>query len=211
MCNKLPSPWSHQVFPRHLLPLPLVYSLLFLLSLLIIDCRVNWNKLSKITNYFKKNFGIFCIAKLMIKRKKLIAEINLVPYIDVMLVLLVIFMIVTPILTQGVHVQLPQAAAKALPPQPEVPIIVSVDSRGDYYLNTTDHPTQTISPNDLLTKVAALMQLAEQNHTHRAVYVKGDDAVDYGKVVQAMVLLQRAGVNNVGLMTQTPENISPKK
>lgn len=138
-------------------------------------------------------------------RKRPIAEINVVPYIDVMLVLLVIFMIVTPILTQGVNVKLPQAAAKALPPKPEPPLIVSVDSRGDYYLNTATNPTQPISAEDLVTHVAATLQLAKQNHQQRDVYVKGDSDVDYGKVVHAMVLLQQAGADSVGLMTQTPE------
>jgi biopolymer transport protein TolR len=144
-------------------------------------------------------------------RKRPIAEINVVPYIDVMLVLLVIFMIVTPILTQGVNVKLPQAAAKALPPKQETPIIVSVDSRGDYFLNTTDNPTQPISAENLLTQVAATLQLAKQNHQQRDVYVKGDSEVDYGKVVRAMVLLQQAGADSVGLMTQTPENADSKK
>lgn len=137
-------------------------------------------------------------------RKRPIAEINVVPYIDVMLVLLVIFMIVAPILTQGVNVKLPEAAARALPPKTEEPIIVSVDSRGDYYLNTAKNPAQPITPNDLLTQVAATLQLAKQNHQQRDVYVKGDNTVDYGKVVQAMVLLQQAGADSVGLMTQNP-------
>src|SRR3990167_6712393 len=141
-----------------------------------------------------------------VMQKRPIAEINVVPYIDVMLVLLVIFMIVTPILTQGVHVNLPQATAKALPPTSNTPIIVSVDNRGDYYLNIAENPTQPVTAENLVTRVAATLALAKQNHQQRDVYVKGDNEVDYGKVIQAMVLLQQAGAESVGLMTKTPEN-----
>lgn len=146
------------------------------------------------------------LSKRSKNRRRAVAEINVVPYIDVMLVLLVIFMITAPLLTQGVNVSLPQAAAKALPPKQDLPIIVSVDSRGDYYLNIADNPKQPISAENLTTKVAATLQLAQQNHQTRDVYVKGDRQVDYGKVVEAMVLLQQAGAETVGLMTQTPES-----
>ncbi len=140
--------------------------------------------------------------------KRPLSEINVVPYIDVMLVLLVIFMITAPLLTQGVNVKLPQAAAKTLSPKQESPIIVSVDGRGDYYLNISEEPSQPVSAQNLMTRVAAALQLAQQNHQQRDVYVKGDANVDYGKVVQVMVLLQRAGADNVGLMTQIPDKKS---
>jgi biopolymer transport protein TolR len=142
-------------------------------------------------------------------RRRPMAEINVVPYIDVMLVLLVIFMIVTPMLTQGVNVKLPQAAAKALPTKQE-PIIVSVDSRGEYYLNVAANPTQPISSQNLVTQVAATLQVAKQHNQLRDVYVKGDSEVDYGKVVQAMVLLQQAGADSVGLMTQNTTETTNK-
>ena len=138
------------------------------------------------------------------KRKGPLAEINVVPYIDVMLVLLVIFMITTPLLTQGVNVQLPQAAAKALPPRHELPIIVSVDNRGNYFLNISEHPDQPMTPQNLINEVAAALQLAKQHQSTRDLYVKGDRAVAYGTVIQAMVLLQHAGADTVGLMTQNP-------
>ncbi|MBT8506609.1 protein TolR [Coxiella-like endosymbiont of Rhipicephalus sanguineus] len=134
-------------------------------------------------------------------RKRALAEINVVPYIDVMLVLLVIFMITAPLLTQGVNVKLPQAAAKTLFPQ-QAPIIVSIDSHGSYFLNIAKEPSQPITTQDLVTRVAAALQLANQNHQKQEIYVKGDKEVDYGKVVQMMVLLKYAGANNVGLMTQ---------
>lgn len=135
-------------------------------------------------------------------RRRPMSEINVVPYIDVMLVLLVIFMIAAPLLSQGVNVNLPQASAKALPPQPAPPIIVSVDRGGRYYLNVSDQPKSPISPQNLMVQVSAQLEVAKQKHQARDVYVKGDRAVDYGKVVEAMVLLQKAGVANVGLITQ---------
>ncbi|AKQ33274.1 protein TolR [Candidatus Coxiella mudrowiae] len=137
-------------------------------------------------------------------RKRALAEINVVPYIDVMLVLLVIFMITAPLLTQGVNVKLPQAAAKTLSPQQEAPIIVSIDSHGSYFLNIAKKPSQPITTQDLVTRVAAALQLANQNHQKQEIYVKGDKEVDYGKVVQMMVLLKYAGANSVELMTQNP-------
>lgn len=134
-------------------------------------------------------------------RRGVLAEINVVPYIDVMLVLLVIFMITAPLLSQGVNVKLPQAAAKALPPENDVPIVLSVDAGGLYYLNVSANPSQPIDERELYYRVAALLALADQRHTHRPVYVKGDRQVDYGKVVSAMALLQKAGAQDVGLIT----------
>ncbi len=126
------------------------------------------------------------------------AEINIVPYIDLMLVLLVIFMVTAPLLQQGVSVDLPQASAEALPPQDLEPIIVSVDKMGNYYLNIADNPTHTIDDNALTLRIAAELK----RNPHRKVLVKGDQVVNYGKVVSAMVLVQRAGANGVGLITQ---------
>lgn len=128
--------------------------------------------------------------------KKPMAQINIVPYIDVMLVLLVIFMITTPLLSQGVNVDLPQAAAKTLQDNKE-PIIVSVDSRGLYYLNIASNPGAPLSSDALSQRVAAELKLSKK----RQILVKGDDHVNYGKVVQAMVLLQHAGAGHVGLVT----------
>lgn len=136
------------------------------------------------------------------RSRRPIAEINVVPYIDVMLVLLVIFMIAAPLLSQGVNVTLPQASAKALPPKSEPPIIVSVDEHGQLYLNVSDQPKQPISVQVLMVQVAAQLAVAKQKNQTREVYVKGDRAVSYGKVVEAMTMLQKAGVSNVGLITQ---------
>ena len=138
------------------------------------------------------------------RRRSAIAEINVVPYIDVMLVLLVIFMITTPLLSQGVKVDLPQAAAEALSSENEEPIIISVDKEGHYFLNVSDTPETPMPVNELATQVAAYVKMAEQQNKPRLVLVKGDQEVAYAKVVSAMALLTKAGVKQVGLMTQSP-------
>ena len=133
-----------------------------------------------------------------------IAEINVVPYIDVMLVLLIIFMITTPMLTQGVKIQLPKTAAKSLPQADTQPIIVTVDKAGNYYLNIADKPLEALSPVIIGNRVAAALQVAAQANTTRQVMVKGDANVNYGAVVAAMSLLQQAGAKTVGLVTEPP-------
>lgn len=141
-------------------------------------------------------------------KRKPITEINLVPYIDVMLVLLLIFMITAPLLTQGVQVQLPSASAKAMPPQKEMPIIVSVDQQGELFLNTSVTPQQPITPQDLMSDVSSQLTNAQTQHKEQDVYVKGDRNANYGEVMKAMVLLQKAGAQNVGLVTQSPSRSS---
>jgi biopolymer transport protein TolR len=137
------------------------------------------------------------------RRNRAIADINIVPYIDVMLVLLVIFMIATPLLTQGVKVSLPKAHAAALPNPDNLPLIVSVNATGQYFLSTVAND-KPLPAQQLAIRVAAELALAKQQGKQRQVFVKGDKAVSYGKVVQAMVLLQKAGVQKVGLMTRGP-------
>lgn len=137
--------------------------------------------------------------------RNLLAEINVVPYIDVMLVLLVIFMITTPLLNQGVNVELPQARAESLAANKTLPLIVVVDKQGQYFLNTQNTQAKPLTAKQLVTRVAAEIQLAKQSNEKRAVLVKGDKAVAYGKVVHAMALLQYAGVPKVGLMTRYDE------
>lgn len=139
-------------------------------------------------------------------RRKPISDINLVPYIDVMLVLLLIFMITAPLLTQGVQVQLPSATAKAMPPQKSKPIIVSVNQQGELFLNTAVTPDQPITPQDLMSTVSSQLTNAQTEHKEQDVYVKGDRHANYGAVMKAMVLLQKAGAQNVGLVTQNPSN-----
>lgn len=128
------------------------------------------------------------------------SDINVVPFIDVMLVLLVIFMITTPLLTQGVKVELPKTSAAAMNEQQKEPLIVTVDSSGNYYLNLSDKPGQAITARTLSHLVST--QLSTQGEESRPVLVRGDKNVNYGKVVEAMVLLQQAGAKSVGLITQ---------
>jgi biopolymer transport protein TolR len=139
-------------------------------------------------------------------RKKPLSEINVVPYIDVMLVLLVIFMITAPMISQGIQVSLPQTESSELS-TPQTPIIVSVDQNGRLFLNVSDNPQQPIKPSDLLTRVSAELEIAKEKKENRPVFVKGDQAVNYGQVVKTMGLLQKAGVDNVGLMTQLQESL----
>lgn len=140
----------------------------------------------------------------MTRFKKPMSDINIVPYVDVMLVLLVIFMITTPLLTQGVDVDLPQAEAKSVEAEKRDPIIVSVNSHGQYFLNTAEKPEQPIVANDLIARVAAELHTDPK----KQVLVRGDKNVSYGEVVSAMVLLQQAGAATVGLVTESPQDHS---
>ena len=132
-------------------------------------------------------------------KRKPVSEINVVPYIDVMLVLLIIFMITAPLLQQGVEIDLPQASANPLPPEQREPLIISVSKDGDLYLNIGENNDKPIDEDMLANRVAAVIN----NHPQTPVLVRGDKAVDYGRVTEAMVLLQSAGVEKVGLMTES--------
>lgn len=136
------------------------------------------------------------------KRRKPVSEINVVPYIDVMLVLLIIFMVTAPLVTQGVKVDLPKADAEPLEEESKPPMIASVDAQGNYYLNVGDTPDKAMSATDLATLVATQLQSSPDT----PVIVKGDGAVSYNQVIQLMVLLQKAGVPSVGLMTDSPSD-----
>ena len=129
------------------------------------------------------------------------AEINVVPYIDVMLVMLVIFMITAPLLTQGVKVDLPEASAEPLDAEQQEPLVVTVDADGDLFLNVGDAPETPVAAEALVQNVSAVLRRRKD----KTVLVRGDHAVDYGAVVAAMVLLQQAGVPHVGLVTEPPE------
>lgn len=137
------------------------------------------------------------------KRERPISDINVVPYIDVMLVLLVIFMITAPMLSQGVTVDLPKAASETLQPTDREPIIVSVNQQGTYFLNISSTPADPIESQALVVRVAAELELAKQTGQKLNVLVKGDQGVAYGKVVQAMALLKQAGAEQVGLLTDS--------
>ncbi len=132
------------------------------------------------------------------QKRKLIAEINVVPYIDVMLVLLIIFMVTAPLLTQGIKVDLPKAGAEPIrdvPNQP--PLVVSIDAVGNLYINVGDDEDKPVSGKEIVARTGAVLR----NRPQTPVLVKADRAVEYGFVVGAMVLLQRAGADNVGFVT----------
>ena len=134
-------------------------------------------------------------------RKRPMSEINVVPYIDVMLVLLIIFMITAPLLSQGVKIDLPQVPSEPLPASDSDPVIVSVDAAGNFFINYGEDQDQPVSPEVLVNRVSALVKYRPK----LPVLVKGDAGVNYGRVVQAMALLQGAGVKGIGLITEAPE------
>ena len=134
-------------------------------------------------------------------RKRPMSEINVVPYIDVMLVLLIIFMITAPLLSQGVKVDLPQAPSESMPSSDKEPVIVSVDEAGNFYINYGDNQDKPVAPATLANRINALLKYQPDI----PVYVKGDTNVSYGRVVELMALLQRSGVEGVGLVTDPPE------
>ena len=136
------------------------------------------------------------------RRNRLMAEINVVPYIDVMLVLLVIFMITAPLLTEGVKVDLPTARAKPLDRSDSEPLVVAIDADGQFYIQFGENQDKPVDALTLVTRVSAVMR-------HRPgvqVLVRGDESVPYGDVVYVMTLLQKAGAPSVGLITKPPED-----
>ncbi|MES2817971.1 MAG: protein TolR [Pseudomonadota bacterium] len=147
------------------------------------------------------------------KRRKPVAEMNVVPYIDVMLVLLVIFMVTAPMLNQGVKVDLPRVSSEALPQDNDARVLtVSIKADKTYYWNMGDEvdadqgkqsETATELPKLVQTVSAILSQNAAQGKKVQ-VFVRGDKSVDYGSVMGVMGGLQQAGVGNVGLITEAP-------
>lgn len=131
-------------------------------------------------------------------KRKLNADINVVPYIDVMMVLLVIFMITAPMLTQGVSVELPKASAEPVDTQEQEPIIITVDKEGLFYINIGGDEQEAITGEEVSSRVEKI--LAEK--PQQLLLVRGDKAVSYDAVIQLMSMLQQAGANSVGLVTE---------
>ena len=134
------------------------------------------------------------------KKRRAMSEINVVPYIDVMLVLLIIFMITAPIVQQGVEIELPKASANSLPPEQQEPVILTVSKTGEYYMNIGDNLKEPVSDETIIQRISLVLKQNPQT----PVLVRGDKDADYGSVTTAMVLLQSAGVEKVGLMTEQP-------
>jgi biopolymer transport protein TolQ len=133
-----------------------------------------------------------------LQKRKLMGEINVVPYIDVMLVLLVIFMVTAPLLTQGIEVELPKAGAEPIDSAADkLPLIVSVDKAGNLYLSVGDDEDEPSNAKEIVAKVGAILR----NSPETPMLIKADRAVEYGYVVGAMVLLQQGGAENVGFVT----------
>ena len=138
------------------------------------------------------------------RHRRLMAEINVVPYIDVMLVLLIIFMVTAPLLTQGIKVELPKAGAEPLDPelmQDNEPLVLSINRDGELFLNIGDNKDQPLEQSTVVERAAAVLRRNEKT----PVLVKADQAVSYGRVVLGMVLLQQAGAEKVGFITDPLE------
>ena len=135
------------------------------------------------------------------KKRKLKAEMNVVPYIDVMLVLLIIFMVTAPLLNLGVDIELPQSNAKPVETQKD-PIVVEVTSDGRYFLTLQKAASEELDADTLVAKVGAFVR----QNPEVQVLIAGDTRTDYGTVYQGMVLLQQAGVARVGLMSKPAED-----
>jgi biopolymer transport protein TolR len=135
-----------------------------------------------------------------VRRRRLMGEINVVPYIDVMLVLLIIFMVTAPLLTQGVQVELPDADAQPIDPEllkDREPLVLSVDRDGRYFLNIGGNEDSPLGEAEVARRAGAV--LAQDAAT--PVLVKADERVPYGSVVRGMVLLQQAGATKIGFLT----------
>lgn len=136
------------------------------------------------------------------RRRKPMSEINVVPYIDVTLVLLIIFMITAPLQQSAVDVNLPVTASGAKVEQKQQPpVVISILKNGQYYLSETGQVDKAVVLVELLSRVSSL----QKNNPQTQVYIKADKAVDYGKVVSVMAALKEAGVPHVGLMTSPAE------
>lgn len=144
-------------------------------------------------------------------RRKPVSEMNVVPYIDVMLVLLVIFMVTAPMLNQGVKVELPQVSSEVLPQDNDSVILtVSIKEDKSYYWTTgtevdVDTADETaVELDDMVRAATAVLAANREQGKQVQVYVRADRRVDYGSVMEAMGGLQQAGVTDVGLITEAP-------
>ncbi len=134
------------------------------------------------------------------KRRNLMAEMNVVPYIDVMLVLLVIFMVTAPMLTQGVKVELPEVASDSINVDNAEPIIISIKANGSYWLKQGDKADKRLA----LAELTQALQAIQQKQPKVQILLNGDTKVPYGEVVKLMATLQLANILRVGLLTETP-------
>ncbi len=144
------------------------------------------------------------VSEIRQKKRRLMGEINVVPYIDVMLVLLIIFMVTAPLLTQGIEVDLPQAGAEPLDPdilKNNEPLILSIQKDGSLYLNIGDDEDEPVDESTVVARTAAVLR----RNPETPILLRADTSIEYGRVVMAMVLLQTAGAAKVGFVTEPLE------
>ena len=140
------------------------------------------------------------------KKRKLKSEINVVPYIDVMLVLLIIFMVTAPLLNLGVDIKLPQSTAKAVQVDKE-PVMIGVDKDGKFYLTIGGQEREMLEPDALVKKVAAIVR----QNPDVPVLLGADERAQYGKVYQILPGLQESGVNKLSLLSTPPAAADNKR
>ncbi len=135
------------------------------------------------------------------------AQINIVPYIDVMLVLLVIFMMTTPIIEQGIEVDLPFADANIVDFTEQQPTVITINQVGEYFINSLADESAELSSGEQLPlgRIAARVQARMQVFPQMKVFVRGDRQVAYGSVIELMAFLQKNGVDKVGIVTESPD------
>lgn len=133
------------------------------------------------------------------KRRKLAADINIVPYIDVMLVLLVIFMVTAPLLTQGISVKLPRTAAQPIHSSEE-PVTLFVDARGHYFLDVGSHPKEPLNGAQVTKEVSKVLKARPD----AMILIRADKSVPYARVAEGMAFLQAAGASRIGFVTRPP-------
>jgi len=141
------------------------------------------------------------MSRYKIKHKP-VNEINVVPYIDVMLVLMVIFMITAPLMTQGVKIDLPQAAANPVDKEDLDPLVVSVNVKGELFVDIGENTLSPVTDEILMDRIQKVLKQKPAT----PVMIKGDRNVKYGQVLHAMVLIQQAGAPNVGLISESPDS-----
>ncbi|MFP6776379.1 MAG: protein TolR [PS1 clade bacterium] len=136
-------------------------------------------------------------------RPQIEAQINIVPYIDVMLVLLVIFMMTTPIIEQGIEIDLPSAEANIVDFSEQQPTIITINKEGDYFINSLDENTAKLTDGELLPLgiIAGRVRARLEIYPRMKIFVRGDREVAYGSVVSLMSFLQKNGVEKVGIVT----------
>lgn len=136
------------------------------------------------------------------KSRGLMSEINVVPYIDVMLVLLVIFMVTAPLMSQGIVVNLPDAPADLIDAALEEPLVLSVDSAGIFYLNFGGNAGEPVDDQGVLDRASIVVR----RNAYTPIFVRGDEAADHGKVIKGLALLRQAGAKQAILAVEWPES-----